>query len=349
MRDEREIPAFEILLSGDTPSAATDPDRPPPDWRKLVAVSGLAGVAIGVVVVVILLSSASEGQPAATTLAPDELASALTVPPTLTPVTEPAVTLPGGPAPTFATEPEVVAATVEILTSREPDRTGRAGFRLSDGSLAALDAPLPRRSVTEQIVGVDGFEQTVTITNDPATGRYLLEIDFGVGVQRIVVDLPGGLTYVAGDDDTWATIPNEEIATSAGAPDMATFLRTMQLGPLRSDTRDAWALVQVNGLVGDTPDEALGEHVVVIDAAAVPEWARYAFGPQGEAPQSDDVLVGYAVYVAEDGSIRRVTGSTPYGATTQRVVHRIDDLDAPPEIDLPVVEPSTTAPPVTAP
>lgn len=345
MEDEREIPVFEVPLAGDDP-APIDPnggDRPAPNWRKIAGLSALAGVLVGIVVAVVAVSGGGDDEPPATTLDPDDLASAITVPPTLTPVTEPPVTLPpvpGQPSPDAEPPTDVafVAESVDTLpplngTIPQPDT-----FRLSDGSLAALDTPLARRSVTDHVVGVDGFEQTVTITNDPATGRYLLEFDSGVAaVQSVIVDLPGGDTYVRMPDGGWSVVPNEEIAENAGAPDMATFVRTLQLGPIRSDTRTGWSLVQANSIV-DAPGDALREYVVVVDAGTVPEWARYALGPIGEAPPiTDDTQIGYAVYVARDGSIRRVSGSTEFGATTQRVVHRIEILDVPPVIELPDV------------
>ncbi|MFP5486895.1 MAG: hypothetical protein ACLGHQ_01125, partial [Acidimicrobiia bacterium] len=305
--------------------------------------------------VTVLVAGGDDAPPDAT-VDPDDLASALTVPPTLTPVTEPVVTLPpypGAPIERGLDEPSLVAASVETLppltgtTIPQPDT-----FRLSDGSLAALDAPLARRSVTDHMIGVDGFDQTVTITNDPSTGRYLLEVDTGTANEQVTIDVQGGLTYVEVAPGEWVTEANDVIAERIGAPDLATFLRDLQLGPIRSDTRDAWTLVQQNGIVAGGRGEPLGEWVVVLDAAAVPEWARYAFGPTGDAPPVPGTTpVGFAVYVGANGAIRRVTGSTEYGATEQRIVHRIEELDEPPVIELPDVatEPPVTEPPVTEP
>lgn len=366
MDDERELPVelpaeiVEVPLAGDeSPSSGPiGAPRPPADRRRVTGLSALAGVVIGIVVAVVVVSAGGDDEPPSTTLDPDELSSAITVPPTLAPVTEPTLPpVPGERAPADVgdadggpvTDLAVVAASVATLPSRvELDLQPPDGFRLSDGSVAALEAPLPRRSVTEYVVGVDGFEQVVTISNDPETGRYLLEFDFGGEVQSVIVDLVGGTTYLEELPGEWATIANEEVAANTGAPDLATFLRNLQLGPIRSDTRPAWELIRANGLV-ETPDgEDLREWIVVLDAAAVPEWARYAFGPGSEAaPLPDNTWVGYAVYVARDGGIRRVTGSAEFGVTSQRIVHRIDVLDDPPAIDLPLVEP--TVPPVTPP
>lgn len=369
MDDERtgdEVAVFEIPLAGDEagPVEPVRDDRPSPNWRKLTALSAVAGTLVGIVVAVVVLTGGDDEAPTPTTLDPDELSSAITVPPTLTPVTEPPVTLPPVPGQPSSdaelpTDVALVTESVETLppltgTVPQPDT-----FRLSDGSLAALDTPLARRSVTDHVVGVDGFEQTVTIVNDPATGRYLLEFDFGSGdVQQAIVDLLGGVSYVRTEGDDWTTIPNDEVAANAGAPDMATFVRNLQLGPIRSDTRVAWQVLRPNGLVETAGPDDLLEWIVVLDAAAVPEWARYAFGPITEAaPLPDNTKVGYAVYVARDGSIRRVSGSSEFGVTTQRIVHTIEELDEPPVIELPRVdltppiggEPGTSAPAVTDP
>lgn len=354
MSDDGEIPIVEIPLAGDgeAPADPARPDRPAPNWRKVTGLSALAGVLVGIAVAVVIATGGDDETPPETTLDPDDLSSAITVPPTLTPVTDPSATLPptpgdGAPSVEPPTDVELVADSVDTLppqagTIPQPDT-----FRLSDGSLAALDAETARRSITDYVVGVDGFEQTVTITNDPTTGRYLLEFDFGGEVEPVVVDLPGGLTYLrpeAGADE-WATIPNDEVADNTGAPDMETFLRNLQLGPIRSDTRDAWELVRRNGLVDTSGSEDLTEWIVVLDAAAVPEWARYAFGPGAEAaPLPSNTKIGYAVYVSRDGSIRRVSGSAEFGVTSQRIVHRIEELDVPPTIELPPIDtaPATT-------
>lgn len=366
----RGAPQFEIPLAGDGPlrdrhhegggDDTSNGSARRPDWRRLTGGSAVAGVVLGIVVATVLLTSGDDegGDPTATTVGLDDLASALTVPPTLTPVTEPAVTLPrypGAPVERDPGDPGVVAASVETLPPLPLDPTiPPDAFRLSDGSLAALDAAVAWRSTTDHTIGVDGFEQTIAITNDPGTERYLIELGpGGETVQSFVVDLRGGFTYAEVEPGEWATESNESIAERAGAPDMATFLRNLQLGPIRSDTREAWTLVQSSALVEGPGPEPWREWIVVLDAAAVPEWARYAFGPTGDAPPlPGGTLVGYAVYVDEGGSIRGVNGATAYGATTQRTVHRIEQLDEAPVIDLPVLDEPAREPigePVTPP
>lgn len=362
---------IEIPLTGDAgdPEGPHGPTRPAPNWRRTVGLSVLGGVALGIAVASVVLTTWNDDeQPTETTadlFDPDEDTAAITVPPTLTPVTEPPATLPAVPSASAppapaATDADRVAASVATLPPRADSVVVPAdAFRLSDGSLAALDAPVARRSVTDYVVGVDGFEQTITITNDPDTGRYLIELDSGgAAVPSFVVDLLGGFTHAETAPGEWASIPNEEVAANAGVPDMATFVRNLQLGPIRSDTRDAWALSVANRLVETDDDGDLREYVVVLDAAAVPEWARYAFGPGSEAaPLPGNTLVGYAVYVAADGSIRRVSGSAEFGATTQRIVHRLEELDDPPVIEIPeaaeIVNPEpaaeATVPPTTSP
>jgi hypothetical protein len=323
------IPVVEVPLAG--------PDGPEPEaighpttGRRTTGVAAMVGLVVGLVLGVVgtILWSDDEPSSVAPTTTEDDPAT-ITVPPTLPPITEP------------PTPQELFADTVVTLPSLDVDMaTISAGYELSDDSLAALDETRPRRSVTEYEVGAGGFEQTVTITNDPTTGRYLLEFDFGGPAQRVVIDIEGGTTYVSDPGGIWSAIPNDEVIAGTGFEDMATFVRRLQLGPIRSDTRDAWRFVRANTLVETAAGtDALREHVVVLDAAAVPEWARYAFGPAGEAPPiADGGLVGFAVYVTATGEIRQVIGSGAYGATTQRIVHRIEALAEPPTIDLPAVE-----------
>lgn len=329
------------------------PDRPhEPGARRFAAptpagllIALMALVAVTLAVVSAVLFDDGAGAPPVATIDPDELAAAITVPPTLAP--RPVETSPAATPATATPAPEeggldrarLVAASVETLppltgtTVPQPDT-----FRLSDGSLTALDAPVARRSVTDHTIGAAGFNQTVTIINDPTAGRYRIDLVSGAQSVRVIVDVPGGTTYIETAPDDWATEPNDVIAERTGAPDIETFLRNLQLGPIRSDTRDAWTLVQDNPLVAGTRGEPQREWLVVIDASAVPEWARYAFGPGADAaPLPLSTLIGYAVYVGPNGSIRRVTGETEYGATVQRIIHRIDELDEPPVIELPAV------------
>lgn len=359
-----DVPHVEIVLDGDDRDHDRDqPDRPhEPGARRfgaptpaglVLALMALAAVTLAVVAAVLVGDGA--GAPPVATIDPDELAAAITVPPTLAPrpveTSSPSTPGPSTPAPSTPAPstpaPEagrldrarLVAASVETLppltgtTVPQPDT-----FRLSDGSLTALDAPVARRSVTEHTIGAAGFSQTVTIINDPTTGRYEIELASGGRSVRVIVDVPGGTTFIETTPDDWATEPNDVIAARTGAPDIDTLLRSLQLGPIRSDTRDAWTLVQDSPLVAGARGEPQREWLVVIDASAVPEWARYAFGPVGDAaPLPLSTLIGYAVYVGPNGSIRRVTGETEYGATVQRIVHRIDDLVEPPVIELPAV------------
>ena len=338
-----DLPAFEVPLSGDDAGDPSDggEERPPTNWRKVAGLSSLAGVALGIVASVVILTGGGdddEDTAPTTTLDPDELSASITVPPTLPPFS----TTPVDDEPTATTsqtralfDPEDVAASVATLPPLPGDPNDIVGYQLSDGTMSGLDADVPRRSVTEYAVGLDGFEQVVTITNDDL-GRYLLEFDYGRDQQGVIVDLPGGRTYAQIEDSRWTVLDNDDIAQASDVPDMATFVRNLQLGPLRSDTRDEWVSVTPGPLVAGDDGETWREHVVVLAADAVPEWARYVLGPDGEAaPFPDGAAVGFAAYLNEGGALRRVTGSAEFGSTEQRIVHTIEVLDEAPAIDLP--------------
>lgn len=332
-----DVPIVEVPLSGGGPADDADPiapdDRPEPNWRKIAGLSSLAGVGLGIVVSIVILSAGGDDGETSptTTLDPDELSTSITAPPTLPPFTTTTSPGDGPPATTSQSrslfDSEDVAATVATLPPLpgvDPDDI--VGYELSDRTLSGLEVPVPRRSVTEHSLGVGGFEQTVTITND-LSGRYLLEFASGDDRQQAIVDVPGGRTYVEDERDNWTVFANERLVEPMDAPDMGTLVRNLQLGPLRADTRGAWRSVTANSLVEGVGGETLREHVVVLDADAVPEWARYAFGPDGEAaPFPTGATIGFAAYVDEGGALRRVTGSAEYGATEQRVVHTIELL-----------------------
>ena len=75
---------IEVPLAGEDADAApgTDVDgRPAPNWRKITGISALAGIALGLVVAIVMLTSGSDDDPPETTIDPDELSDAITVPP----------------------------------------------------------------------------------------------------------------------------------------------------------------------------------------------------------------------------------------------------------------------------
>jgi hypothetical protein len=329
-RDVVRADVVEVPLDGDHPHHDDDaPSRTRRRQGRLIAGLSILGATAAVAVAVVATGGNGEVPPS---VDPDDLATIITTPPTLPPDERAAV-------PNDSAEPpfsEVIAgvATLPLLDAAP------ASAAPPEPASVVPTADRPLRSVTEHQVGSGGFSQTITITNDPDARRYLLEIEFGDGPpRRIVVDLAGGHTYLPLGEPTdgWQRLANDEVGGSAGAGSAAALLRALQLGPLRTDTLDGIRMVTHNGTV-DVPD--LGgrfeELVVAIEAGSAPLWSRYALGPLATTtPPSADELVGYAVYVDPDGRLARVTGGGAFGVTTERFVHTIEWLDAPPPIEIP--------------
>jgi hypothetical protein len=352
MTDDR--PVFEIELTGpagrpDTSGcddAATRPVRSTTStWFAIGAVA--VGIVIGAVIVAD--SSDETSGPIAATTVP--------VLPTLPPPDDVATRpSPTGTSPT-GTSP---TGTSPVYTSIEPPRTALSGdsivdlasprhvggfsvgsFVLSDRTVDALDDDVPRRSTTDHVVGVDGFRQRVVIINDPSTGRYridlALRLDGRTTTASIIVDLLTDTVWLPVRDDEWTTLSGSELARRVGVDSLADYLRRLQLGPLRSDTRPEWSSVRSVGLV-EYPgeDDPLAEWTVTVDAGDVPFWSRYALGPLAEAaPLPDSTLVDFTAYVTSTGVLRRVTAETEFGATTERIDHLVVVLDEPVTIDIP--------------
>lgn len=353
-----ELPVFEIPLDDVADERpAHDGDEPATEWRKVIGLSALGGVVLGIVVAIVLTSGGDGDDAAPATTA--DLASIITSPPTLPPLEDDG---PGADEPISDDElrgrldATDVAATVSTLP----------GSETTDGEvdppvdppvdLAAIVAEdgVARRAVTEYVVGADAYHQTITITNDPANDRYTIEFEIGDGNETAAVfDLAAGDAYFPDDttDGRWNRVAADGIVDVFGGGTAESLLRALQLGPLRDDTLAGVRAVRENGPV-EVADlgVTLDEIVVVVEAGAVPRWARYALGPTSEAPPpADSELVGFAVYVDDDGAIRRVVGESTFGSTTERWVHTVEVLDDAPTIDLPDLGAPPTADPMATP
>ncbi|MGA1074179.1 MAG: hypothetical protein ACO307_03465 [Ilumatobacteraceae bacterium] len=350
MTDDR--PVFEIELSGPDGrpdvrhEAASRPARSAAStW---FAVGGVAAV-IAIFAVIIADSSDETSTPIAATTVP--VLPTLPPPDDIAARPDPSGTDPSGNSTSRTStvyksiEPPRAALSggqiVELESPRHTTGFTVGSFVFSERSVDALDDDLPRRSTTDHVVGIDGFRQRVVVTNDPSTGRYridlALRLDGRTTTASILIDLLTDTVWLPVRDDEWTTLSGRELARRVGVDSLADYLRRLQLGPLRSDTRPEWSSGRSIGLV-EYPgeDDPLAEWIITVDAGEVPFWSRYALGPLAEAaPLPDSTPVDFSAYVTSTGVLRRVTAETEFGATTERIDHLVVVLDEPVVIDIP--------------
>jgi hypothetical protein len=319
-----EAPRFEIPLAGDDadPAAPTAVSRGA-SWRRVVAVSGVAGVVLGVVVGVVIVTAdddgaADESAAPTTTLDPD-LSPSITVPSTLTPIEPDGPTGPGvDPLPTIAG--------VDLATLEAYDL---------DAALATLDENAPRQAHTRYVAGADGFVLDVNVLHDSLNDRYRIELEFDgddPDRQRVLLDPRGEWSYVTAGDE-WLRVSNQQIAEQTGSADVGALARSILLGPVRSDTIPSVAAAAGLASLDGTP---VREFTVQVAVGAARGWAPYVFAPSAEAPppHADDVLT-FTVHVDGDARLRRVAGASAYGSTEQTIVHTVERLPRLEVIELP--------------
>lgn len=363
-------PVFEIELIGPDghPTSGPASAPTPSDGRSVRTRRASLAAAFGAGVIGILIASAviADDDPTGSSTSAS-VSTTLPVLPTLPRLDELRATDESDPASSAGTvyksirPPRTALSGEPIVDLPTPLHTGGftvGSFILSDRTVGSLDDALPRRSTTDHVVGADGYRQRVVITNDPTSGRYrldlVLRLDGRTTTGSIVIDLVDDVVWLPVGTDEWTTVPGDELARRVGYTSMADYVRRLQLGPLRSDTRADWSDVRSNGLV-EYPgeDEPLAEWTVTMDAGDVPVWSRYALGPLAEAaPLPDTAPVAFTAYVTSTGVLRRVTAEIEFGATIERVDHRIDLLTQPMRIDLPGPDPGmtgTTTPETSAP
>jgi hypothetical protein len=306
---------------GDAPVGGTG-DRPQPNWRRIVGIASIAGAVTGVVVGIVIANSdgaedEDDVEPAATAAVADE-ASEITTPPTL---------------------PSLDALPRPDFTSRNTASTAPSATVIDDtldAAMAELGADISRRSTTRLEVGAEGPVLHTRITYDAPNRRYEVVMLSNGFIDRLIVDIDGGWTYVDESLSTWTRYPNEDVARSIGEADMRTFVDRYMFGPIRPDTVDGALVIDTDVFVDLGGGPIAREHAVTVLAERVPEWVDYRLGQIGDAPTiAPDEEISYLVYVTGEGKLRRVVGEWPHGETTQRVEHDLTRLTIPVTVELP--------------
>jgi len=328
------------MVSNDDQGRDDAPD--PPNWRRAIGIALVAGVVIGVGISVVRLQADDDASTSGSTIPAEELATVITTPPTLAPVS-------ALPPPDFETgetapptlPPGVTRPVYEAVPDAGPDDP--ALFELA-AAITRLDEDLPRRSETHVELGVGGYVLDVTIDRDPVRDRYRLVLESRGVTQVAIVDVASGVTYVNPDTDDQAEILTADIIAGSPAVDANDYFDRLLLGPLRSDTYDTSStrgrgFVTIDG-VGLAREFATG-----VRGELIPEWQIYAFGPVLEfRPEDRPSVLEYAAYVTEDGRVAQVDGVSSLGVVSQLVEHRLTLLDDAPIVELPTPPAASLAP-----
>lgn len=347
----RQVEAsIEVPLTGDGPlSSPSESARsaPPPNWRKVVGLASLGGIALGVLTSVVLIgvvwndddpSGGIAGDPA-TTIDGLDPSTLITTPPTLAtlePAPDAASTRPPTGSPLPARDGSLLD---EIAVPNYP--LAEPGIPIATGSFdlaAAVDrlgTDVARRSSTTLELGVGGYRRLYSIVRDPTADRYGAILD----QLAAVVDEQAGTTYLdvsSPDAAQWIRSDNQRVAASFDVESVGVLFQRLLLGPVRSDTISAARVSPGQLVVLDDGLTTARAFVVELPGELVPEWQLYAFGPTDEFLPSDRPgRLEYTVYVDERNEIRRVVGLSDLGGIPQLIVHDIEILADPVPVNLP--------------
>ncbi len=359
--DRPDGPAVEIPLTGDGPLVmATGDELPatPPNWRKIVGLSSLGGVVLGIVVAITLIgfvwddderNGGITGGPT-TTIDNFDLATPLTTPPTLprlNPVGSPTVTTDPMTEPrnmldtsTTPAPPTFVGPKTYGTIPDYPRFTGVPDGGLDSFDLAiavdAVGADVARRSKTHIEIGSTDNTLEITIVRDPINDRYGLTSFVDGVTEFVVVDVADGFTYSQSEPDTWVAVSNADVIANLGLSDIGVFLDRLMLGPLRPDTLDSATIEPLTLVFFEGEDTIARQFAIELPGDRVPEWQRYPLGSSRSMfPDFLPERLDYSAYVDDRGELILVTGSATIADVTQLVIHRLETLAEPKIVSLP--------------
>ena len=354
-----------VPLTGDGP-LADDADRPTsssdgtaPNWRKVVGIASLVGVALGVVTSVALLSFISHDDADGEGIAGDPsstidqvgLESLITTPPTLEPIPPP-----GGGDDVTVTSRRPSAPSREgplldlVVTPTYPPADGAldGSFDL-EAAVSALGTDRPRRTTTHLELGVGGYQLDVTIVRDVDQDRYELTTDVGDAPVRWVVGDAGVEMYLdlsSDGDEQWIPVDGSDFAEFYGFDTAGALLDVLMRGPIRPDTIGSAISTAGDVVALDDGVSVARAFTVEIPGVLIPEWQLYLLGPTDEFLHSDrPSTMIYTVYVDDHDEIRRIVGLSDVGGIPQLIVHDIESLVDPISIELPDPATINTGPP----
>ena len=346
-RPEGERPphdAIEIELDGPGgpplgDAAAVSPPEHVTNWRRIVGLSSLAGVAVGVLVAVVVTTAGGDDDDESaptTTLDPDAV-SEITVPPTLPPVVDEPVLDPGPTEPTSQTldlfrDPDELAietSGLELPVFATIDHDAAPGeFELTVESMPGETDV--RASVT--IHQATGVPETVDAVYDAATGRMEMRSVDQPDVV-FVIDPDGGSLYNTTNGSDWERAPATLVSDGIGMT-LDEYLRSIVIGPLRASTFAASTVSPTRFVAGDD-GEVLREYDVSIPTDALPEWGFFYDTAAFFADEPAGTNARFVVLVAADGTLRRTDGLNPTADGSAVLSSHQLGLDVEIEVELP--------------
>lgn len=254
--------------------------------------------------------------------------------------------LPGrGPTTTLTGRPSATGERSLFEAPSDTARAARIGFDELDDAIAAVSLDRLDRATTRVEIGSGGYELTLEGTGRPDSG-FDVAVRTGGDTRRWwEIDVAGGVTTTWSDDGDrddgddadlgdagrpagpGSRLANGELAALLGATDIESALERLLLGPVRAATIGHATAIEAGAVVnvGTTPDPFGRRFVIGYPAASIREWTPYLLAPGAEAPPpGDDAPISVSVDVTSTGEIVRVAAEVPYGATTQRIVHRLE-------------------------
>lgn len=326
--DEKAVPppddVIEIELDGpsgaETPSA-TAPPTYQPNWRKIVAVSSVAGVALGLIAAAIIVTDDDSGEDPPRPGGEESEESAITTPDTLPPVVVDTTVA----SPVISGRPDLP---LELPTYQDAAMPADIldNFVLD----ADLIAASPADRVEIQTTTEDGLGPTsAVIEYDAANDRYLATFDQRGPTQRLLIDAADETLYFmerARDSGEWQVIAGDNAAESA-----AEIYRSLLLSPIRPDTLASAATSAETGVILDSGVVAR-RYRVALPSVAIPEWTA---GDDNRAPPGASHV--FEAYVDESGRLAVVQGTVVVDGNRQMIVYRFDH-NADVTVDLPEIE-----------
>lgn len=302
-----------------------------PNWRRIVAMASLAGVAAGLVAGAFVLTRDGEtaDEPPTTTVDPESLATLITTPPTLPPVVEdvPATSPPTseivpeeGPAVTIAPPRELRLVEFPVVVD-SAEIADRFEFR-------AVDAADARRTTLTADQPDAARPTDVTIDYDPDPGLFRATYRYP-SQTVVIIDAVTGVTFMAEGRPTGDNVGSGWRRFDADGADVDTgvYFRNLLLGPVRTD-----------GLQGADVEE--GDVVQLDDGRTARRFTVTL--PASDAwnfvDPADDATVTYDVYVTADGEVALVQGINEIDGLDTLISLRFESA---PDVEITLPDPAT--------
>lgn len=343
---EGEVIEIDLVESTDDAAArggGAAADTPPPNWRKVVALSSIAGLVLGVIVATVMIVGDDDQSPSPTTIPSDELASLITTPPTLPPIDE--LDDPDDPDGGLSGEQAVPIVSIPEF----PATFAGDGSAPDPGSLAPPGTEISRRATIVSHDAIGGGAIQMRIAFDAASGRYELEVDLPVGTLRTIYDAASGSLFEqapsANPVESWRrSDADTAFAGLSDALDITVdeYFEQLLLGPIRADNLDRAVSIATDDFTYEVAGFDTRRFIVTMPSGAAGIWQA-----SGRTPEA---ITAYEVYVDGDGRILRTQGITTGDAGVEALQHvpaypdevpvelpdpdTVIDADATPDVDV---------------